>query len=228
MPPLILALDVPDRETALPVLQRLRGSLQWVKIGMQLFYKEGRPLVEEVAGMGFSVFLDLKLHDIPNTVASGVRSAASLPIGMLTVHASGGGEMLRAAAEAAAETRPDLLVLGVTVLTSSNQATLHEIGIQASPEDQVLRLARLAQASGIRGLVCSPLEIRALRSALGNGPTLVVPGVRPAGAPLDDQKRTLTPTEALAEGASYLVLGRPILRASDPAAAVAAALQPAS
>jgi orotidine-5'-phosphate decarboxylase len=219
---LILALDVPDRAAALPVLERLRGSVQWIKIGMQLFYKEGRPFVEEVAGMGFDVFLDLKLHDIPNTVASAVRSVADLPVKMLTVHASGGGEMLRAAADAAREKRPDLLVLAVTVLTSSNQATLTETGVDASPEQQVLRLAGVASAAGVGGLVCSPLEITALRAAYGNNLKLVVPGVRPEGAPADDQKRTLTPREAMAAGADYLVIGRPILRAADPGAAARA------
>jgi orotidine-5'-phosphate decarboxylase len=222
---IILALDVPDRATALPLLRKLQGSLPWVKIGMQMFYREGRPFVEEVAGMGFKVFLDLKLHDIPNTVASAVRSVSDLPVHMLTVHASGGGEMLRAAAQAAAEKRPDLLVLGVTVLTSSDQSTLHETGVPATPEAQVLRLGALAARSGIGGLVCSPLEIAALRRELGAALPLVVPGVRPADAPADDQKRTLTPAEARAAGANYLVIGRPILRAPDPAAAALALLR---
>lgn len=222
MSSLILALDVPDRAAALPLLRQLQGSLRWVKIGMQLFYAEGRPFVEEVAAMGFDVFLDLKLHDIPNTVASGVKSCASLPVKMLTVHTSGGGEMLRAAAKAAAETRPDLTILGVTVLTSSDASTLAETGVGASPEAQVLRLGALAAASGVGGLVCSPLEITQLRASVGPSLKLIVPGVRPADAPADDQKRTLTPAEASRAGADFLVIGRPILRAKDPAAAARA------
>jgi orotidine-5'-phosphate decarboxylase len=215
---LILALDLPDRRSAEPLLSRLRGSVDVIKVGMQLFYAEGRPFVEEIASMGFRIFLDLKLHDIPNTVASAVHSVSNLPIHMLTVHASGGPEMLRAAVQAAAG-RPDLTLLGVTVLTSSNQATLDATGVRSTPEEQVLRLGSLAADAGLGGLVCSPLEIGPLRAKVGPGVQLVVPGVRPADAPPDDQKRTLTPSEAARAGADYLVIGRPILKAADPAEA---------
>ena len=215
---LILALDVPDQPTARSILTEVRGSVQWIKIGLQMFTAFGPAWVEEVAGQGFKIFLDLKLHDIPNTVARAVDSLVPLPIGMLTLHAAGGREMMAAAQQRA---RPDLLLLGVTVLTSMDEAGLAEIGVNASPAAQVERLARVAIAAGLGGLVCSPLEIAALRRV---SPTvkLVTPGIRFAGEAAkggDDQKRVLTPAEAAAAGASYLVVGRPILQAADRAAA---------
>lgn len=222
---LILALDVPTRAAALPLLRQLRGSLRWVKIGLQMFTAEGPDWVRSVADEGFSVFLDLKLHDIPNTVARAVESLAPLPIGMLTVHAAGGREMLAAAQKAGKEARPDLLLLAVTVLTSMDALGLAEIGVPASPEAQVGRLARLTTEAGLRGLVCSPLEIASLRRHLPADMQLVVPGIRPAGETGgDDQKRVMTPIEAARAGASYLVVGRPILKAADPAAAASAIL----
>ena len=222
---LILALDVPTREAAAPILHQLRGSLRWVKIGLQMFTAYGPDYVREVAGLGFNVFLDLKLHDIPNTVAKSVESLAPLPIGMLTLHTSGGREMMAAAVKAKQQTKPDLLLLGVTVLTSMDAPGLAETGVIAAPDAQVARLADLAAAAGLRGLVCSPLEVAALRARLPAAVQLVTPGIRPAGeSGGDDQQRVLTPAEAAAAGSSYIVVGRPILKAPDPTAAARAIL----
>jgi orotidine-5'-phosphate decarboxylase len=220
---LILALDVPTREEAAPILRQLRGSLKWVKIGLQMFTAYGPDCVRAVAGEGFDVFLDLKLHDIPNTVAKAVGALAPLPIGMLTLHTSGGREMMAAAQKAAAQTKPGLLLLGVTVLTSTNRASLAETGVAATPEAQVSRLARLANEAGLRGLVCSPLEVPVLRRELPMQIQLVTPGIRSsADAGTDDQKRTMTPAQAARAGSNYIVVGRPILKAPDPAAAARA------
>jgi orotidine-5'-phosphate decarboxylase len=222
---LILALDVPTREEAAPILRQLRGHLRWVKLGLQMFTAYGPNYVREVAGMGFDIFLDLKLHDIPNTVGKAVESLGPLPIKMLTLHTSGGGEMMRFAAAAQQKTNPDLLLLGVTVLTSTDAAGLHEIGVTASPADQVARLGQLAVNSGLRGLVCSPLEVELLRRTLPASTQLVTPGIRPAGeAGGDDQKRVMSPADAARAGSSYIVVGRPILKAADPAAAARAIL----
>jgi len=209
-------LDVPDQPTARSILTEVRAHVQWVKIGLQMFTAYGPQWVDEVAAQGFKIFLDLKLHDIPNTVARAVDSLVPLPIGMLTLHAAGGREMLAAAQQ---RSRPDLLLLGVTVLTSMDEAGLAEIGVNASPAAQVERLARVALSAGLSGLVCSPLEIAALRQV---SPTvkLVTPGIRfEAPKPGDDQKRVMSPAQAAAAGASYLVVGRPILQAADRAAA---------
>jgi len=215
---LILALDVPTRADAAPLLHSLRGSLRWVKIGLQMFTTCGPDCVREVADHGFQVFLDLKLHDIPHTVAKAVESLAPLPIGMLTLHTSGGREMMTAARVVQQQTRPDLLLLGVTVLTSMDAAALDEIGVPGAPDAQVARLARLATHAGLRGLVCSPLEVQLLRAQLPPDVQLITPGIRPAGETgSDDQKRTLTPAEAARVGANYIVVGRPILKAKDPA-----------
>lgn len=222
---LILALDVPTREDAAPILRQLRGQLRWVKLGLQMFTAYGPNYVREVAGMGFDVFLDLKLHDIPNTVGKAVESLGPLPIKMLTLHTSGGSEMMRFAAAAQHKTNPNLLLLGVTVLTSTDAAGLNEIGVTASPADQVARLGQLAVDSGLRGLVCSPLEVELLRRTLPPSTQLITPGIRPAGeAGGDDQKRIMTPADAARAGSSYIVVGRPILKASDPAAAARAIL----
>jgi len=224
---LILALDVPTREQAAPILRQLRGSLRWVKIGLQLFTAYGPDYVRSVADDGFNVFLDLKLHDIPNTVAKAVESLAPLPIGMLTLHTGGGREMMVAAKEAQARTKPDLLLLGVTVLTSLDMIGLREVGVTDTPDAQVARLARLAIDSGLSGLVCSPLEVKALRTnlQLPREFKLITPGIRPANdATSDDQKRVMSPSEAAADGASFIVVGRPILKAKDPAAAARAIL----
>ncbi|HXA13900.1 MAG TPA: orotidine-5'-phosphate decarboxylase [Opitutaceae bacterium] len=214
---LILALDVPTRADAAPILR----SLRWVKIGLQMFTACGPDCVREVADHGFQVFLDLKLHDIPHTVAKAVESLAPLPIGMLTLHTGGGREMMVAARAAQQQAKPDLLLLGVTVLTSMDAAALAEIGVATAPEAQVARLARLATEAGLRGLVCSPLEVPLLRAQLPAEVQLITPGIRPAGeAGNDDQKRTLTPAEAARAGSNYIVVGRPILKAKDPAFAV--------
>jgi orotidine-5'-phosphate decarboxylase len=217
---LILALDVPTREDAAPLLRQLRGHLRWVKIGLQMFTAYGPNYVREVAGMGFQVFLDLKLHDIPNTVGKAVESLGPLPIGMLTLHTAGGAEMMRAAVAARQKTNPQLLLLGVTVLTSMDGAGLAEIGINAAPDQQVARLGRLAADAGLRGLVCSPLEVSLLRAQLPPAIQLVTPGIRPASeVGSDDQKRVMTPADAARAGSSYIVVGRPILKAADPVAA---------
>lgn len=217
---LILALDVPNREAAAPLLRQLRGCVPWVKIGLQMFAASGPDCVRAAADEGYRVFLDLKLHDIPHTVARAVDSLNPLPIGMLTVHAGGGREMMAAARQRA---RPDLLLLGVTVLTSMDGAGLAEIGVPAPPPAQVERLALLAVGAGLRGLVCSPLEAPQLRSRLGGEIKLVTPGIRPAAeAGADDQKRITTPAQAARAGADYIVVGRPILQARDPAAAARA------
>ena len=222
---LILALDVPTREDAAPILRQLRGQLRWVKLGLQMFTAYGPNYVREVAGMGFDIFLDLKLHDIPNTVGKAVESLGPLPIKMLTLHTSGGGEMMRFAAAAQQKTNPNLLLLGVTVLTSTDAAGLNEVGVTASPADQVARLGQLAVDSGLRGLVCSPLEVELLRRTLPASTQLITPGIRPAGeSGGDDQKRVMSPAEAARAGSSFIVVGRPILKAADPAAAARAIL----
>lgn len=220
---LILALDVPSREDAAPILRQLRGSLRWVKIGLQMFTAYGPDYVRAVADQGFDIFLDLKLHDIPNTVAKAVESLAPLPIGMLTLHTSGGREMMQAARTAQLAGKPDLLLLGVTVLTSMDATGLSELGISTDPASQVARLGNLAVSAGLSGLVCSPLEVSLLRSQLPSTVKLVTPGIRPAGeAGGDDQKRIMTPADAARAGSSYIVVGRPILKAADPAAAARA------
>jgi orotidine-5'-phosphate decarboxylase len=190
---------------------------------MQLYYAAGNSLVEALRARGYRIFLDLKLHDIPNTVAGAVRSVASTGAELLTVHASGGPAMLQAAAEAAnAPDSPRLLA--VTVLTSMDAKELNAAGVPGSPADQVLRLALLAKNAGINGMVCSPEEVSALRTATGPETLLVVPGIRPLGSSADDQRRLATPAETIARGASMLVVGRPITRAVDPAAAARAIL----
>lgn len=216
---LILVLDAQSTGAVTPVLRQLQGTVRWVKIGLELFTAGGADAVREIADLGFQVFLDLKLHDIPNTVAKAVESVSRLPIGMLTLHTSGGREMMQWAVKAQQDNAPDLLLLGVTVLTSTGAAGLHETGVPDAPEHQVLRLGRLAAASGLRGLVCSPLEIAPLRQALPADITLVTPGIRPRGSQADDQTRIMTPAEAARAGANYLVVGRPIFKAPDPAAA---------
>jgi orotidine-5'-phosphate decarboxylase len=214
---LIVALDYPDAQAALDLVDRLEGATRWFKVGLELYVAEGNALVAELQRRGYSVFLDLKFHDIPNTVASAVRSAARLGVQMLTVHAAGGPAMLAAAAEAAGGTGP--ILLGVTVLTSMDDAQLAATGILGSSAAQVETLARMAYANGVQGFVCSPVEVANLRSQLGSKPVLVIPGIRPEGAATGDQRRVATPGAAIAAGASYLVVGRPITRAADPGAA---------
>ena len=222
---LILALDLPDRESALEMLNGLKGSLEWVKIGLQMYLRYGASFVREVADMGFKIFLDLKLYDIPNTVSSAVASLADLPISMLTIHTHGGREMMEAAVKKAKETNPDLLVLGVTVLTSFNAEGLAETGVSKAPALQVEHLAELAVASGMKGLVCSPLELEMLRANLPEDIVLITPGIRPAGSSADEQKRIMTPLLAAQAGSSYIVVGRPILKAENPAEAAKAIIK---
>lgn len=221
---LILALDVPDREQAFAMLDRVGDSLRWVKVGLQLFLRYGPDFVDQVAGRGYKVFLDLKLHDIPNTVSSAIGSLQGRPVDLLTIHAVGGAEMAAAAAQAAQKALPGASVLAVTVLTSMDQAGLNACGISGSVEEQVLRLGRLTLENGVGGLVCSPQELPLLRRELGETPLLVTPGVRPADAEAGDQKRIMTPAQARAGGSSHIVVGRPILKAADPAAAARAIL----
>jgi orotidine-5'-phosphate decarboxylase len=217
--PIIAALDVPDAASALELAEQLAPVVGAFKIGKELFVAEGPDIVRRVRDTGAAVFLDLKFHDIPNTVAKAVASAARLNVQMLTVHASGGTEMLRAAQAAAEESENTPLILGVTVLTSMNETDLTEIGIQKKPAQQVQHLATLATAAGLKGLVCSPKEITPLRAILPPETQLITPGIRPAGTDTGDQKRVLTPPQAIEAGASWLVIGRPICAAEKPRAA---------
>ena len=219
---LIVALDVPGAARAAALAAQVAPHAGLVKLGLELFCAEGPPAMAQVRAQA-PVFLDLKLHDIPNTVAGAVRSLAPLGAAMLTLHGGGGPAMIaaaRQAAEAAGQARP--MVLAVTVLTSMDAATLHAIGVAGGPVQQVLRLARLAMEAGADGLVCSPREVAPIRDALGDGPALVVPGIRPAGAALGDQSRVATPAEAVRDGADWIVVGRPVTGAADPAAAARA------
>ena len=220
--PVIVALDYPALADALALADRLDPQACRVKVGKELFTRAGPQAVSMLVARGFEVFLDLKFHDIPNTVAGACRAAADLGCWMLNVHAGGGRAMMEAAVAALAERRTRPLLIAVTVLTSLDDAALDEIGIGDGVAGQVERLAALTRASGLDGVVCSPLEIAPLRARLGDAFTLVTPGVRPAGASVDDQVRIATPGNAMAAGASYLVVGRPVARAADPAAAVAA------
>lgn len=222
--PIIVALDVPAVETALDLATQLAPVCGGFKIGSELFTAAGPDIVKRIRERGALVFLDLKFHDIPNTVAKAVGVAARLDVQMLTVHAGGGTEMLKAAETAAEETayrmgRTPPLVLGVTVLTSLDSASLREVGLDVNVEYQVRRLANVAVKAGLRGLVCSPLEIATLRKTIPAQVQLVVPGIRTGAEKSDDQKRTMTPREAIAAGANWLVIGRPICAAENPRAA---------
>lgn len=217
------ALDTTDAEKAVALAESLAGIVGGMKIGKEFFTAHGPQGVARITALGMPVFLDLKFHDIPNTVASAVRAALPMKPFMLNVHALGGAKMMAQAAQAAAEAGADRpLVLAVTVLTSMSPADLAGVGIPTEPGEQVLRLARLAQANGMDGVVCSAHEAPMLRAALGPDFKLVTPGIRPAGASKDDQSRVVTPRDALAKGADYLVIGRPITAAADPAAAARA------
>lgn len=220
---LIVALDVPDATSALKLVDNLDGFIQWFKVGLQLYLSEGNAFVSRLRKRGLSVFLDLKLHDIPNTVSAAVRSVATTGAEMLTVHAAGGPAMLAAAQEAAAALPSPPKLLAVTVLTSMDQAQLSATGIPATPAEQVMRLGAMAYEAGIRGFVASAEEVSAMRAALPDA-TLVIPGIRPAGATIGDQKRVATPAMAIASGADFLVVGRPITQAASPAAAAKAIL----
>jgi orotidine-5'-phosphate decarboxylase len=221
---LIVALDVSTAAAARKIVAAVGDSARAYKVGMQLYTAEGPSIVRELVGSGRRVFLDLKYHDIPNTVGAAVREAAALGASMLTVHASGGGKMLRSAVEAAQATKPDLLVLAVTVLTSLDDVELGKIGLREGVLAQVLRLAALALSNGCKGVVASALEAAALREEFGQDFAIVTPGVRPAGSGHGDQARVVTPAEAISAGASHIVVGRPIADASDPAAEARAIL----
>ena len=220
--PVIVALDFPDGESALALAERLRDVPCRLKVGKELFTVAGPSLVERLQSLGHSVFLDLKFHDIPNTVASAVKSAASLGVWMVNVHAVGGRRMLEAAAEGASVGIHRPLLIAVTVLTSMDDDDFEELGYQRDLPEQVRHLARLTQHCGLDGVVCSAKESSALRELCGEGFALVTPGIRPAGSSADDQRRIVTPEKAMADGSSYLVIGRPITQAPDPAAALVA------
>jgi orotidine-5'-phosphate decarboxylase len=216
---LIVALDVPNRDAAIQAVERLSGHVGLFKVGLEIFTSEGPRLVEEIRGRGEKVFLDLKLHDIPNTVAGAVRSACRLGIQMLTLHASGGPAMLAAACKEAQSSASPPFLLAVTALTSLSEDDVNRLGVAGSAEQWVERLAAMAKDSGIPGIVSSSKELSMLRNRFGNGLKYVVPGIRPAGAALQDQSRTAAPGDAIRSGADYIVVGRPILQAADPAKA---------
>lgn len=219
-PRLIVALDFPDATSALALAERLDPRLARLKVGKELFVAAGPELIHALTNRGHQVFLDLKFHDIPNTVAAACRAAARLGVWMLNVHASGGLRMMQAARAALDGLPAPPRLIAVTVLTSLGHQDLAQIGLDLKPETQVLRLACLAKAAGLDGVVCSAREAPLLRRELGPDFLLVTPGVRPAGSSTDDQQRVLTPAQALQAGADYLVVGRPITQAADPVAAL--------
>ena len=215
---LIVALDVSSAAAAQRIVAAVGDSARYYKVGLQLYTAEGPQLVRDLVAAGRQVFLDLKLHDIPNTVASAVKEAAKLGVSMLTVHAAGGGRMLHAAVEAARNTNASPMILGVTVLTSLDARDLEHAGVRGTVVDQVSRLAALAISNGCHGVVASAQEAGTLRAELGDDFLIVTPGVRPSGSGHGDQARVVTPAEAIASGASYIVVGRPITEATDPGA----------
>ena len=215
---IIVALDVPTKQRALELVEQLRSEISFFKIGLQLYTAEGPEIVRAVLATGAKVWLDLKLYDIPNTVARAVESANTLGVQMLTIHLSGGAEMIRAATGAR---ESHMLLLGVTVLTSSTEQTLREIGLTDTVEAQVIRLAKLGAAAGIDGLVASPHEIKTLRREFGGRIKIAVQGIRPSWADQGDQKRFMTPREAMEAGADYIGIGRPITAHAQPREAVA-------
>ncbi len=222
--PIIVALDVPTAEEALKLAEQLAPVCGGFKVGSELFTAAGPDIVRRIRGLGAPIFLDLKFHDIPNTVARAVAAAVQMDVQMLSVHASGGMEMLKAAEKVAQESAWQLghappLVLAITILTSLDSNALSQIGLDPNVSRQVRRLANMANQVGLRGLVCSPREVAELRQMLPASTQLVIPGIRPLPVAADDQKRTLTPREALALGANWLVIGRPICAAEDPRAA---------
>jgi len=222
---LIVALDVPCATASDELVKRLEGTCLWFKVGLELFTAAGPAVLEPLVARGHSVFLDLKFHDIPNTVAGAVRSAATLGVRMVNVHAAGGPAMLAAAREALQGVANPPELLAVTVLTSMDAAALRAAGLDRPPAEQVELLAKMCPAAGIRGFVCSPQEVSALRRLTGPGGVLVVPGIRPAGANTGDQKRIAAPAYALQQGASFVVVGRPITQAPNPAQAAQAILE---
>jgi orotidine-5'-phosphate decarboxylase len=212
----IVALDFPALDSARQLLDQLDSNRCRIKIGKEMFTRYGPAFVKEVIARGFDVFLDLKFHDIPNTVAKAVTAAADLGVWMVNVHAAGGREMMLAARQAVEQSDHQPLLIGVTVLTSMSQIDLNEIGVLGKPEDQVLKLALLAQHSGLDGVVCSAAEAGVLRSKFGSEFVLVTPGIRPEGDVVNDQKRVVTPADAIQNGSNFLVIGRPITQAANP------------
>ena len=221
-PKIVVALDFAEAKQALTFVDRLDPALCRVKVGKELFTAEGPRLVEQLVGKDFGVFLDLKFHDIPNTVAKACEAAAKLGVWMLNVHASGGRAMMEVARNAVDKSTHSPLLIAVTVLTSMDQAALNEVGVSGELQDQVLRLALLTEQSGLDGVVCSAQEAPMLRSKVAQDFCLVTPGIRPATASKDDQSRIVTPADALRQGSSYLVIGRPITQAADPIKALQA------
>lgn len=222
---IIVALDYADSQSALTLVDQLDPTLCKLKVGKELFTATGPQLVEQLLAKGFKIFLDLKFHDIPNTTAKACEAAANLGVWMLNVHASGGKAMMEAALEGVAKSKNKPYLIAVTVLTSINQANLSEIGIETTVENQVLKLAKLTREAGLHGVVCSAMEARLLRQNLKEDFLLVTPGIRPANVNQDDQSRVVTPHDALNNGASYLVVGRPITQAPDPLKALEAILK---
>ena len=214
--PIIVALDYPTPQPAFELLEKLDPQLCRVKVGKEMFTRMGPAFVEACMKRGFDVFLDLKFHDIPNTVAGACRAGADLGVWMMNVHASGGRRMMQAACEAVDKSSTETLLIAVTILTSLSEEELAEVGFSGSAADNVSRLAALAQSSGMHGVVCSPREAQQLRSDLGDEFLLVTPGVRPAGSDTADQRRVMTPRDAMNAGSNYLVIGRPITAAEDP------------
>ncbi|AFL72595.1 orotidine-5'-phosphate decarboxylase [Thiocystis violascens] len=219
-PRIIVALDFAAQSPALALVERLDPARCRLKVGKELFTRLGPAFVEALQRRGFEVFLDLKFHDIPNTVAAACEAAADLGVWMVNVHIAGGSRMLTETRERLSRMARPPLLIGVTVLTSLDETDLAAIGCPGTPRERVLALARLGQAAGLDGIVCSPLEAALARAALGREFLLVTPGVRPAGVSVGDQKRVMTPAEAVAAGADYLVIGRPITQAADPLATI--------
>ena len=217
--PVFVALDTPELDTARELARRTGPHVGGLKIGMEFFYAQGRAGFEAVAAAGKPVFLDLKLHDIPNTVASAIRALAPLKPAIVNVHAGGGREMMQAAARAAKDSAAQMKLIGVSVLTSLDKGDLEELGVSGSVADHVRRLGALAQDCGLDGMVCSAHEIEIMRAECGEDFMLIVPGIRPAGSASGDQKRIMTPAQALERGADILVIGRPVTKAADPARA---------
>ncbi len=221
-PKIVVALDYAQAQDAMRLVNQLDPTICKLKVGKELFTAAGPQLVEQLVSKDFKVFLDLKFHDIPNTVAKACEAASNLGVWMLNVHASGGSSMMEAALEGVNRSRYQPYLIAVTVLTSMSQANLNELGIQNSVEEQVLKLAALTQRAGLHGVVCSAMEAQMLRKEMSDDFLLVTPGIRPTSASLDDQTRVMTPSKALSMGASYLVVGRPITQAQDPLAALQA------
>jgi orotidine-5'-phosphate decarboxylase len=225
MTKLVIALDEPKSERALELVRLTSPAVAWYKIGYEAYYGYGDRVLSVLRSAGKSIFLDLKLHDIPTTVAAGVRAAAVLGARLLTIHTAGGAAMMSAAAAARDEMDTDMRLLGVTVLTSMSESDLRDVGLDRSAEEVVTLRVGLAARSGLDGVVCAVPEARAARQAAGREFTILCPGIRPAGAQSDDQRRVATPADAVRAGADFIVVGRPITQAADPAAAAAAILQ---